>query len=243
ILSSAVSAFQLLPITRKMLPQSLFGLATLVMAVVAIPTDPSVKTVYTCACPLATTSSLASAKSTKTAKSSSSAVSTSTASTKAATTSSTISTKASSTISTKASSTISTKASSTSSSAAATSTANNGQQFLNKCTNFGISVADCSQFLNIAALNGNSVAVGGTSAPPAGAVNNGQQFVNKCNNVGVSILDCAQLLNVAILNGNSIDISLTDLTSLLTSLGLPTSLASILPVSAAGLVSLPSTVL
>jgi len=112
---------------------------------------------------------------------------------------------------------------------------------MNQCNNMGISVADCSQLLNIAALNGNSIVVGGTaSAASSGSVNNGQQFLNKCNNVGISILDCAQLLNIALLNGNSIDISLAGLTSLLSTLGLPTGVLPALEPVGTGLVSVPT---
>jgi len=112
---------------------------------------------------------------------------------------------------------------------------------MNQCNNKGISVADCTQLLNIAALNGNSIVVGGTaSAASSGSVNNGQQFVNKCNNVGISILDCAQLLNIALLNGNSIDISLAELTSLLSTLGLPTGVLSGLAPLGTGLISVPT---
>jgi len=112
---------------------------------------------------------------------------------------------------------------------------------MNQCNNMGISVADCTQLLNIAALNGNSIVVGGSaSAAPSGSVNNGQQFLNQCNNVGISILDCAQLLNIALLNGNSIDISLTELTSLIGVLGLPTGVLSGLEPTGTGLVSVPT---
>ena len=120
---------------------------------------------------------------------------------------------------------------------------NNGQQFLNKCENFGISVADCSQLLNIALLNGATVVVGGSATPSAGAVNNGQQFLNECKNFGISILDCAQLLNIAALNGLTIDIDLADIVSVLGALGIPTGiLGGILP-TGTGLITLPTGIL
>ncbi|TKA65600.1 hypothetical protein B0A55_11133 [Friedmanniomyces simplex] len=131
---------------------------------------------------------------------------------------------------------------STNTAASATPTINNGQIFINQCTNTGVSIADCSELLNIAALNGNSINVGGSASPSSGSVNNGQQFLNQCNNYGISVLDCAELLNFALLNGNSIDISLGALTSLLSSLGLPSGiLGGLLPSGSAGsLVSLPT---
>lgn len=120
---------------------------------------------------------------------------------------------------------------------------NNGQQFINKCENFGISIADCTQLANIALLNGATVIVGGSATPSAGAVNNGQQFLNQCKNFGISVLDCAQLLNIAALNGLTIDISLADITSLLGALGLPTGiLGGILP-TGTGLITLPTGIL
>lgn len=158
----------------------------------------------------------------------------------------------------------------TTTAASATPTINNGQTFVNQCVNTGVSVADCTQLLNIAALNGNSVNVGGTSTatPTAGSVNNGQQFLNECKhtpdsqtpdkgwventanlclgaNVGVSILDCAQLMNLALLNGNTIDISLADITALLADLGLSGLLGGLLPTAAAGtgLIALPTGIL
>lgn len=105
---------------------------------------------------------------------------------------------------------------------------NNGGQFLTQCENVGLSVLDCTDLLNIAALNGNHVNVGGTTTPPPGAVNNGAQFLTECRNLGISVADCAEVLNLAILNGNSIDIDLTSLTNLLTSLGLSGLLANLL---------------
>lgn len=136
-----------------------------------------------------------------------------------------------------------TTASKTATSSAPAST-NNGQVFVNKCTNLGISVADCTQLLNIAALNGNNVNVGGntgsSSAPGPGSVNNGQKFLNQCKNVGISILDCAQLLNLAILNGNNIDISLAELTDLVNALGLNAGALTGLLTGSGGLVKVPA---
>ncbi|KAL9105615.1 MAG: hypothetical protein Q9227_009227 [Pyrenula ochraceoflavens] len=120
---------------------------------------------------------------------------------------------------------------------------NNGQQFVNKCENFGISIADCTELLNIALLNGATVNVGGSATPSAGAVNNGQQFLNECKNFGISVLDCAELLNIAALNGLTIDIDLSDITSLLGALGIPTGiLGGLLPTST-GLITLPTGIL
>lgn len=117
---------------------------------------------------------------------------------------------------------------SSSSSVTAAPAVNNGQIFLNDCTNRGISIADCTQLLNIAAVNGNDIDgrinilsddddddSGSTgTTPTSGNVNNGQLFVNKCRNIGISVLNCAQLLNLAILNGNNINIDVDALNSL-----------------------------
>ncbi|KAL9623414.1 MAG: hypothetical protein Q9160_002307 [Pyrenula sp. 1 TL-2023] len=120
---------------------------------------------------------------------------------------------------------------------------NNGQQFINKCQNIGISIGDCTQLANIALLNGATVNVGGSATPSAGAVNNGQLFLNQCKNYGISVLNCAQLLNIAALNGLTIDIGLADIASLLGSLGIPTGiLGGILPTST-GLITLPTGIL
>jgi len=104
--------------------------------------------------------------------------------------------------------------------ASPTPTINNGNQALNKCLNFGISILDCTELLNIAALNGNSISIGGPAKSGVTPVNNGNQFKNECANIGLSIADCAEVLNLAILNGNAVYISLTDLTALVAQLGI-----------------------
>lgn len=71
--------------------------------------------------------------------------------------------------------------------ASATPTGNNGNQFVNQCANLGISILDCTELGNIAALNGNSVSIGGPPAKGVTPVNNGQQFLNQCANFGISI--------------------------------------------------------
>jgi len=91
---------------------------------------------------------------------------------------------------------------------------NNGNQFTNQCVNVGVSIADCTELLNIAgmssvprsrdmmkltswtALNGNTVIVGGSGSSSTTPVNNGQQFLNQCANFGISILDCSELINL-----------------------------------------------
>ncbi|CZT18443.1 uncharacterized protein RCC_04288 [Ramularia collo-cygni] len=118
-------------------------------------------------------------------------------------------------------------------------TPSNGQNFLNKCLNLGISIADCTQLANIAALNGNTIIIGGLTPPGPGSVDNGQQFLNKCTNVGISILDCAQLLNIALLNGNNIDISLAELVDLVKALGLGEGILGGLLTGWGGLVNFP----
>lgn len=138
------------------------------------------------------------------------------------------------------SSTTSKVAATSANTATATSTAS---PFINQCANVGLTVLDCTQLLNIAALNDNSVNVGGNLTAPAGAVNNGQQFVNKCDNLGVSVADCAQVLNLAILDGNSIDIDLGSLTDLLDSLnlgGLVGGLLSAVGSLVGGLIAIPA---
>ncbi|OQN95745.1 hypothetical protein B0A48_18285 [Cryoendolithus antarcticus] len=149
-----------------MLPQVFLGFTTLIFAVTALPTDPQ-STTSSKAVTLSSTKpeETKKASSTKSEKPTSTYVSTTstyvfTTSTKAAPP---ITTSTSVKVTTKASSTsftsvkVTTKASSTSSSAAATSTVNNGQQFVNKCRNTGISIADCAQLLNTAAANGNTI--------------------------------------------------------------------------------------
>jgi len=114
---------------------------------------------------------------------------------------------------------------------------------MNQCENCGVSVGDCSQFLNIALLNGDSINVGGssTAAPSSSSVNNGQEFVNHCNNSGISIFDCAQVLNVAALNGLTIDISMTDLEALLAQLGTSTTaLGGLTGGSGSSMVAMPT---
>ena len=124
---------------------------------------------------------------------------------------------------------------------AAPAPTNNGAVFINQCKNYGISIADCTSLLNIAALNGNTVVVGGSpSSSPAAPVNNGLLFLNECKNFGISVLDCAELLNLALLNGNTIDINLQAVVSLLAALGIPTGiLGGILP-TGTGLITLPT---
>ncbi|RMX79811.1 hypothetical protein D0869_08032 [Hortaea werneckii] len=107
---------------------------------------------------------------------------------------------------------------------------NNGGQFITQCVNVGLSVADCTDLLNIAALNGNSINVGGGGGSGSGTtpVNNGAQFFTKCANLGISVLDCAEVANIAILNGNNIAIDLSFLTDLLKQLGVSGLLAGII---------------
>ncbi|KAJ9620208.1 hypothetical protein H2203_007973 [Taxawa tesnikishii (nom. ined.)] len=161
------------------------------------------------------------------------------------------SSKTSSKISSKTSSqhsstsTHSTTSSKTSVAASATPTINNGQVFVNQCNNSGVSIADCTELLNIAALNGNQVVIGGTTtSAAAGSVNNGQLFLNQCQNSGISVLDCAELLNIALLNGNQIDISLGAIESLLALVGLPTQLlGGLLGTATSKLIAIPTGVL
>jgi len=173
-----------------MLPQTLLAWATMVMAAVAIPTNP--KPTTSSGWPVATTTT----KSATTAKSTSSA-------------------KTSPASSVKVTSTAS-----KTTSASPTPTINNGNQALNKCLNFGISLLDCTELLNIAALNGNSISIGGPAKAGVTPVNNGNQFKNECANIGLSIADCAEVLNLAILNGNAVYISLADITALVAQLGI-----------------------
>lgn len=74
---------------------------------------------------------------------------------------------------------------------------NNGGQFITQCVNVGLSVADCTDLLNIAALNGNSINIGGGGGSGSGMtpVNNGAQFFTKCANLGISVLDCAEVVS------------------------------------------------
>ncbi|KAI6842197.1 hypothetical protein KC340_g1892 [Hortaea werneckii] len=107
---------------------------------------------------------------------------------------------------------------------------NNGGQFITQCVNVGLSVADCTDLLNIAGLNGNSISVGGGGGSGSGTtpVNNGAQFFTKCANLGISVLDCAEVANIAILNGNNIAIDLSFLTKLLKQLGVSGLLAGLI---------------
>lgn len=119
---------------------------------------------------------------------------------------------------------------------------NNGGVFINQCQNYGISIADCTSLLNIAALNGNTIIVGGSggSGGSSAPVNNGLLFLNQCKNVGISVLDCAELLNIALLNGNTIDINLQAVVSLLAALGVPTGILGGLLPTGTGLITLPT---
>ncbi len=99
---------------------------------------------------------------------------------------------------------------------------------------FGISIPQCAQLANIAALNSNTFNIDGTSTGSSGSVNNGQEFFNQCSNSGISVLQYGQLLNVAILNGNAVNIALGGLASLIF-IGIPTTLLSGILPTATGL--------
>ncbi|GAB1734697.1 hypothetical protein NU195Hw_g7012t1 [Hortaea werneckii] len=123
---------------------------------------------------------------------------------------------------------LSTKTTKTTAVATPTGT-NNGGQFITQCVNVGLSVADCTDLLNIAGLNGNSISIGGGgSGSGTTPVNNGAQFFTKCANLGISVLDCAEVANIAILNGNNIAIDLSFLVDLLKQLGVPGLLAGLI---------------
>ncbi|KAK4555741.1 hypothetical protein LTR86_006961 [Recurvomyces mirabilis] len=99
-----------------------------------------------------------------------------------------------------------------------------------------LEAAECSQLLNIAALNGNSANAGEISTTP---VNSGQQFFDQCKSDGISLLQCAQIANLAILSGNNLAIDLAGLQNILSGLGLSvTSLLNGLTTLLGGLVNM-----
>lgn len=166
-------------------------------------------------------------------------------------------TGASNSTSSSSSSSTSQSSSSTSSTASATPT-NNGQIFTNQCNSTtGLSIAQCAELLNIAALNDANInadanilssgsgsgsgsqngSTSGNSTTSPGNTNNGQQFLNQCQDFGASLLQCTRLLNLAILNGGNINILVNVLSLLGFLLGVP---VTALP---GGLVAVPTALL